>query len=64
LTNLQVDELISGDIIGKIQPHTRDGDIYFYLFVDKKTGYKAYTTKTKDGFVTALEDVINHFQKY
>ena len=25
---------------------------------------KAYTAKTKDGFVTALEDVINHFQKY
>jgi len=65
LTNLQVGELISGDIIGKIQPPTRDGDIYFYLFVDKKTGYmKAYTAKTKDGFVTALEDVINHFQKY
>ena len=38
LTNLQVGELISGDIIGKIQPPTRDGDIYFYLFVDKKTG--------------------------
>jgi hypothetical protein len=65
LTNLQVGELISGDIIGKIQPPTRDGDIYFYLFVDKKTGYmKMYTAKTKDGFVTALEDVINHFQKY
>ena len=65
LTNLQVGELISGDIIGKIQPPTRDGNIYFYLFVDKKTGnMKAYTAKTKDGFVTALEDVINHFQKY
>ena len=64
-TNLQVGELISGDIIGKIQPPTRDGDIYFYLFVDKKTGYvKAYTAKTKDGFVTPLEDVINHLQKY
>jgi hypothetical protein len=29
LTNLQVGELISGDIIGKIKPPTRDGDIYF-----------------------------------
>jgi hypothetical protein len=60
--NLQVGELISGDIIGKIQPPTRDGDVYFFLFVDKKTGYvRAYTAKTKDGFVTALEDVIKHF---
>jgi hypothetical protein len=33
--------------------------------VDEKTGYiEAYTAKTKDGFVTALEDVIDHFQKY
>ena len=65
LTNLQVGELISGDIIGKIQPPTKDGDVYFYLFVDKKTGYmKAYTAKTKDGFVTALEDVIHHFQQH
>jgi hypothetical protein len=28
-------------------------------------GYmKAYTAKTKDGFITALEDVVNHFHKY
>jgi len=35
----KVGELLSGDIIGKIQPPTRDGNVYFYLFVDKKTGY-------------------------
>jgi hypothetical protein len=64
-TELKVGELLSGDIVGKIQPPTKDGDIYFYLFVDKKTGYvKAYTAKTKNGFVTALEDVINYFGKY
>ncbi len=63
--NLQVGELISGDIIGKIHPPTRDGDVYFFLFVDKKTGYlMAYTAKTKDRFVTALEDVIKHFKNY
>jgi hypothetical protein len=63
--NLQVGELISGDIIGKIQPPTRDDDVSFFLFVDKKTGYvRAYTAKTKEGFVTALDDVIKHFRNY
>jgi hypothetical protein len=63
--NLQVGELISGDIVGKIQPPTRDSDIYFFLFVDKKTGYvRAYTAKRKDGFVTALDDVIKNFKNY
>jgi len=59
-----VGELLSGDIIGKIQPPTRDGCVYFYLFVDKRTGYmKAYTAKTKDGFVTALGNVIDFFEE-
>jgi hypothetical protein len=63
--HLQVGELISGDIIEKIQPPTRDDDVCFFCFVDKKTGYvRAYTAKTKDGFVTALEDVINNFRNY
>jgi hypothetical protein len=54
--------LLSGDIIGKTQSPSRDGCVYFYLFVDKRSGYmKAYTAKTKDGFVTALEDVTNCF---
>jgi hypothetical protein len=62
-TELQIGELLSGDIIRKIQPSTRDGCVYFYLFVDKRTGYiKAYTAKTKNGFVTALEDVIDYFE--
>jgi hypothetical protein len=64
LAELQVGELLSGDIIGKIQPPTRDGCVYFYLFVDKRTGYmKAYTAKTKDGFVTALGNVIDFFEE-
>jgi hypothetical protein len=33
-SDLQVGELISGDIMGKIQAPTRDGDVYFYLFMD------------------------------
>jgi hypothetical protein len=58
----KVGELLSGDIIGKIQPPTRDGNVYFYLFVDKKTGYmRAYTMKS---FVTALEDTINYLTEY
>jgi hypothetical protein len=40
--------ILKGDVIGKIQPATRNGDIYFYLFVDKTSGYmRAYTSKTK-----------------
>ena len=35
LNVLKIGELLSGDIIGKIQPATRNGDIYFYLFVGK-----------------------------
>jgi len=35
LTESKIGELLSGDIIGKIQPATRNGDVYFYLFVDK-----------------------------
>jgi len=62
-TELQIGELLSGDIIRKIQPSTRDGCVYFYLFVDKRTGYiKAYTAKAKNGFATALEDVIDYFE--
>jgi len=62
LTELQIDELLSGDIIGKIQPPSRDRCVYFYWFVDKRSGcMKAYTAKTKDGFVKALEDVIKCF---
>lgn len=54
-----------GDIIGTIKPPTRDGDFYFSLFVDEKLGYiKAFTTKTKDGFVTASKDVISYFEKH
>lgn len=33
-------------MIGKIQPPTRDGDMYFYSFINKMTGYiQAYTFK-------------------
>jgi len=65
LNELKAGELLSGDIIGKIQPATRNGDIYFYLFVDKRSGYmRAYTSKTKDGFVTALENTITHFEDF
>jgi hypothetical protein len=65
LNELKIGELLSGNIIGKIQPATRNGDVYIYLFVDKRSGYmRAYTLKTKDGFVTALENVIAHFEDF
>jgi hypothetical protein len=64
LLGLQVGELLSADIIGKIQPPTRDGCVYFYLFVDKRSGYmNAYTARTKDGFVTALANVIDFYEQ-
>jgi hypothetical protein len=65
LNELKIGELLSGDIIGKIQPATRNGDVYFYLFVDKRSGYmRAYTSKTEDGFVTALENTITYFEDF
>ena len=33
LNELKVGELLSGDIIGKIQPATRNGDIYSFLWI-------------------------------
>jgi hypothetical protein len=65
LNELKIGELLSGDTIGKIQPATRNGDVYFYLVVDKRSGYmRAYTSKTKDGFVTALENTITYFEDF
>jgi hypothetical protein len=65
LNELKIGELLSGDIISKIQPATRNGDVYFYLFVDKRSGYmRAYTSKTKDGFVTALENTITYSEDF
>ena len=65
LTELKIGELLIGDIIGKIQPAPRDGDVFFHLFVDKRSGYmKAYMSKTKDSFVTALQDTIAHFENF
>jgi hypothetical protein len=65
LKELKIGELLIGDIIGKIQPAPRDGDVFFHLFVDKRSGYmKAYMSKTKDSFVTALQDTIAHFENF
>jgi len=63
--SINVGELISGDIIGKIDPPTRHGDVYFFLFADAKTGFLcAYTSKTKDGFVSALRMTLDLFRGY
>jgi hypothetical protein len=65
LTELKIGELLSGDIIGKFQPAARNGDVYVYLFVDKRSGYmRAYTSKTKDVFVTAIQDIIAYFENF
>jgi hypothetical protein len=38
LSDIQVGELLSGDIIGKIQPPTRNGDIYFTCLWTRNLG--------------------------
>jgi len=60
-----IGNLISGDIIGPISPSNREGHKYFFLFVDRRTSYyHAYTSATKDGFITALSDVYEFYKKY
>jgi hypothetical protein len=52
-------EIISADIVGKINPPTRNGDCWFFLFADVATGYEhAYTAKTKDAFLIALQKTV------
>ena len=62
---LQIGEFISGDIVGKISPPAKTGEVYYFLFSDRKTGYlRAYTSKSKESFATALEDTIQFYSKY
>jgi hypothetical protein len=59
----KVEEVISGDIVGKINPSTREGDKYFFLFVSKRSGLlRAYVSRTKENFSSALEDTIDYFE--
>jgi len=62
---LEIAELISGDIIGPISPCTRNGHKYIYLFCDRRTGYlDTYTSESKAGFITALQDVCKAYTKH
>jgi len=62
---LQVGQLLSGDIVGPITPSTRNGDKYFYLFCDRRSGFlHAYTAASKAGFITALKDVCSFYAKH
>jgi hypothetical protein len=54
--SVPIANLISGDIIGPITPTAKDGSKYFFLFVDRRTSYyHVSTSKSKDGFITALK---------
>ena len=54
--SVPIASLISGDIVGPITPTARDGSKYFFLFVDRRTSYNhVSTSKSKDGFITALK---------
>jgi hypothetical protein len=56
-------EIISADIIGKISPSTTGGDCWYFEFVDAATGYEhVYTSASKDGFVQALELVVEWYR--
>ncbi len=58
-------EIISGDIVGKIQPATTEGHCYYFLFVDVATGYMhAFTSKSKTEFIPALEKVIAWYKNH
>jgi hypothetical protein len=60
--SVPIGHLVSGDIIGPITPHARDGAKYFFLFVDRRTSYyHVFTSKTKDGFITSLKQVYDFY---
>ena len=61
-TEVPIGHLVSGDIIGPITPPARDGAKYFFLFVDRRTSYyHAFTSRTKDGFITSLKSVYDFY---
>lgn len=63
--SLDIGQLISGDIVGPIHPPNRDGHKYFFLFVDRRTSlYHAYTSATKDAFITALKRVYDYYTEH
>lgn len=63
LEELKPGEIISADIVGKISPPTKNGDRYYFLFADVKTGYQhVYTCATKSGFVTAMKLVLEWYK--
>jgi hypothetical protein len=63
LEHLKPGEIISADIVGKINPPTKNGDCYYFLFADVKTGYQhVYTCATKSGFVTAMKLVLDWYK--
>ena len=62
--DLQPGEILASDIVGRISPPTRKGHVYYFLFVDVKTGYKhVYTAKTKDAYIDALREVIAWYRR-
>ena len=57
--------LVSGDIVGPVTPKAKDGSRYFFLFVDRRTSfYHVFTSRTKDGFITALKQVYDFYTKH
>jgi len=61
--SIPIGDLISGDIIGPIDPPGRSsGAKYFFLFVDRRTSHlNVYLSKTIDGFLTALRSVYDFY---
>ena len=58
-------EVISADIVGKITPSARKGEQWIFLFADVATGYQhTFISHTKDGFITALSNVVNFYKSH
>lgn len=59
-----IGEIISADPVGKINPESANGDVWFILFKDICTGFEyVVTSKTKSAkaFVDALDEVVRFF---
>ena len=62
-TTIAIADVISGDIVGPIDPPTRTGHKYFFLFVDKRTRFlHVFTSPSKDGFITSLKQVYTDYK--
>jgi hypothetical protein len=55
-------EVISCDLVGKINPPTTQGHVWFFLFKCIRTGHlQIITSRSKEGFLDALKQILNWY---